>query len=264
MSVSQARNTRKRALRFMSAPRARFIKATKEIEDFLYWVVDCAIRLDYAVRDIAKSRRRSGSNDDKTRREIAIGADARRRIFTYYRLMTEMALSRAMDSYLVYLSELLSMIFRAKPETLRSSEQVTLDFVLSQSSRAELIAALIDKKVNQLSYQGMRDLSTFLSKRLNFDLFKDKRSLEHAILLVEMRNIIVHARGIVNNTFVQRVSKPPVEVGERISLSIFDLKNHMRFLSESVSEIEERAHRKFAIKLPYKVPRPARKTGARK
>ena len=46
----------------------------------------------------------------------------------FYRLMTEMALCRAVDSYLTYLTELLSLIFRANLESLRSAEEVKLDF----------------------------------------------------------------------------------------------------------------------------------------
>jgi len=100
----------------------------------------------------------------------------------------------------------------------------------------------------------MRDLTQYLSKRLGFELFPDADSLNRAILLVEIRNVIVHARGIVNDTFIQRVTKPPVSRGKRITLSINDVQGHIEFLADSVSDIEARAHDKFGIKLPYRVP----------
>ncbi len=264
MDSAQAETVGKGFPLFMSAPRARFIKSFDEIESFLNWLVRSAIELDDAIRSIAKSDRRSGRRDYKTRRGLAIGAGARRKIFTYYKLLTEMALTRAIDSYLVYIAELLSMVFRAKPEALRSNEQITVDFVLSQSTRADLITALADRKVNQLAYQGMRELSKYLSTHLEFELFTDNASLERAILLIEIRNVIVHARGVVNHTFVRRVTAPPVELGKRIKLTINDVMGHMRFLSESVSDIEVRASKTFAIKLPYKVPRRANRMAAKR
>jgi len=237
----------------MSAPRSRYAKAAAEITAFLSWIVISAIDLDDAVRQIAKSKRRSGQSDERVRREVIVGAGAHGKIRVYYRLMTEMAFCRAVDSYLVYLTELLLLIFRARPESLRSGEEVKLDFVLAHSSRPALIQAIIERKVNQLSYQGMRDLGQFLSKRLGFDLFQDKVSLERAILLVEIRNLIVHGRGIVNDTFIKRVSEPPAPRGKQIRLTIHEVESHIRFLSESVSDIEARAHETFGIKLPYKI-----------
>jgi len=230
------------------------MKASAEITQFLKWVVVSALELDDAVRDIAKSKRLAGRTDESLRRDLAVGAGAFRKIGLFYRLMTEMALSRVVDSYLTYLTELLSLIFRASPASLRSGEEVKLDFVLAHATRASLIKAIIDRKVNQLSYQGMRSLSLFLSKRLGFDLFQDKQSLERAVLLVEMRNLIVHTRGIVNDTFIQRVARPPVPRGKLIRFSITDVEAAITFLADSVSDIEGRAHDKFGIRLPHKVP----------
>lgn len=255
MPIGKARHARQAALLFMSAPRSRYMKASAEIAQFLHWVLVSAINLDAAVRDIAKAKHRLGHRDESLRRELVVGAGASRRIGVFYRLMTEMALCRAVDSYLTYLTELLSLIFRARPESLRSGEEVRLDFVLAHSTRAGLIRAIIDRKVNQLSYQGTRDLAQFLSRKLGFELFQDDESLERAVLLVELRNLIVHARGIVNDIFVRRVTKPPVPSGKKIRLTMSDVQAHIEFLDDSVSNIEGRAHDRFGIKLPYKVPR---------
>lgn len=248
-------------LALMSAPRARHMKATAQIDHFLRWVVTSVIELDYAVTEIAKSEVRSGRADrSHVKRELAVGAGASRKLRVFYRLITEMTLCRAVDSYLTYLTELLWLIFRARPESLRSAQQVRLDFVLAHATRAGLLKAIIDREVNRLSYQGMRDLADFLSTNLGFDLFDEYGSMEQAILVVEIRNIIVHARGTVNETFIQRVSKPPVSSGKRIRLSINDVQEHIRFLAGAVAAAERRAHEKFGIKLPYRVPKPPAST----
>ena len=262
MPTAKASDGEGARLLFMSAPRSRHMKVSAEITDFLDWVVVSVIDLDDAVRAIAKSERRSGRTDEgRLKRELAVGAGASRKISVFYRVMTEMTLCRAVDSYLTYLTELLCMIFRASPDSLRSSEEVKLDFVLAHSTRAGLIKAITDRKVNQLSYHGMRDLARFLSRRLGFELFQDHKSLERAVLLVEIRNLIVHARGIVNDTFIQRVAKPPTPRGRQIRLSINDVREYVEFLNDSVADIEGRAHGKFRVKLPYRVPTRSDATG---
>jgi hypothetical protein len=94
----------------------------------------------------------------------------------------------------------------------------------------------------------------FLSRKLGFDLFQDRKTLERAVVLLEIRNVIVRARGIVNDTFIQRVTDPPVPLGNQVTFSINEVRDHLAFLDSSVSEIEGRAHSKFGIKLPYKIP----------
>ncbi|HWY46435.1 MAG TPA: hypothetical protein VNX70_03570 [Bryobacteraceae bacterium] len=230
------------------------MKENGKMTQLLDFVVVSAIELDEAVRHIAKLERRSGRADESRRsKELIVGAGASRKLSIFYSLLTEMSLCRVVDSFLTYLTELLSLIFASRPETLRSGDQVRLDFVLAHPTRAALIKAIIDRQVNQLSYQGMNELAQFLSNRLGFRLFPTDVALQRAILVIEIRNLIVHARGIANDTFLQRVPKSSISAGSRIKLTIQDIRNHMAFLAQSVADIESRAHNKFGVKLPYKV-----------
>jgi hypothetical protein len=188
------------------------------------------------------------------KRELVVGAGASRKLWVYYCLITEMSLCRAVDNYLTYLTDLLSLVFRTRPESLRSGEEVSLDFVLAHNTRAGLIKALVDRKVNQLSFQGMRSLSEYLFKKLGFALFQNQEDLDRAILLVEMRNLIVHGRGIVNETFTRRVTSSSFSRGKKFTFSISVVQGHIGFLTCSVADIEFRAHKKFGVRLPYRIP----------
>jgi hypothetical protein len=242
---------------YMSAPRARYLKEHAKITRFLQFIVASTIDLDDAVREVVKLRRRSGHILESPRpKELVLGAGATRKLSIFYSLLTEMALCCTVDNFFTYLTELLSLVFSSRPETLRSGDQVRLDFVLAHRTRASPIKAIVDRQVNQLSYQGMEDLAQFLSKRLKFKLFPDDVSLNRAILLVETRNIIVHARGIANDTFLRRVASSPVSPHSRIRLTIRDVESHSEFLAKSVANIEGQAHDQFGVKLPYKVPTP--------
>lgn len=165
-------------------------------------------------------------------------------------LASEMALCRVVDNYLTYVTDLLGLIFAARPETLKSSESVTLEFVLTYPTTPQLIRAIVRKKVDQLSYQGMKDLMDFCSKRLQFPLLKSQEDIAKAVKLIETRNIIVHNRGIVNETFLRRVPDPGFAKGHQVKLEWPDILAYANFLSHIVHEHEYGARQKFGIAQP--------------
>ena len=125
MAATKANDSKGDTLAFMSAPRSRYMKASAELTQFLNWLVTTAIHLDSAVRTIVKVERRAGHIDEnRHRRELRVGAGASGKTKVFYRMITEMALCRAVDNYLSYLTELLFLIFRASPESLRSIEKL--------------------------------------------------------------------------------------------------------------------------------------------
>jgi hypothetical protein len=79
-----------------------------------------------------------------------------------------------------------------------------------------LIAAIVEKKVNELSYHGMKDVTEFFEKKLGLQLFTDRDDLFKAALHVDIRNLITHNRGIVNRIFQQRQPTFPAELGTSI------------------------------------------------
>lgn len=165
-------------------------------------------------------------------------------------LICEMAVCRVVDNYVTYVSELLGLIFSTRPETLKSSEEVTLEFVLTHRTTPQLINAIVRRKVDQLSYQGMKELLDFCSKRLKFPLFREQDDLIKAILLVEIRNIIAHNRGLVNDTFLRRVRDSGLTKGHQIKLQWQEVLNYANFLSNSVATLEHEARKKFEIPQP--------------
>ena len=162
-------------------------------------------------------------------------------------MLLEMMLSRAAENFLAYMTELLAVVFRARPETLRSSETVRLDTVLKHATMEELVHELAERRVNQLSYQGMRDLSAYLSDRLAFELFPKPEHLERAVRIVESRNLIVHNRGLVNELFLSRVPGVSAKVGERLDLDSNQIFDDLEFIALLVYEADARAIKKFKL-----------------
>lgn len=93
-----------------------------------------------------------GERYGKTLKE---GAGAARALQTYRQLILQMMLCRAVDSFLTYISELLALTYRTKPEMLKSGETVRLDVILQYQAMEDLVSALVERRVSQLSFQGV-------------------------------------------------------------------------------------------------------------
>jgi hypothetical protein len=96
----------------------------------------------------------------------------------------------------------------------------------------------------------MKELLDFCSRRLKFPLFREKEDLAKAILLIEIRNIIVHNRGLVNEIFLRRISDSEFTNGHQIKLEWQEVLNYANFLSSSVGDLENEARKKFEISQP--------------
>lgn len=240
----------------MTHARARYLKEQNRIAVLLRWYIESAIDLDDAVRNLTKLKRQVANNEDSGMRpkELYLGAGAVRKIASahQYQLMSEMTLCRVVDNYLCYITDLLGLLFKSRPDCLKSSEEVTLEFVLTHKTRSRLIHAIVDRQVDKLSRRGMRDLNDYTTRRLGLPLFSGDSQLSRAVELVETRNLIVHARGIVDEVFLSRIGNPQRELGSRLSFSFSSVIDHAGFMAECVSELEQRAHDKFDFSMPIR------------
>jgi hypothetical protein len=164
-------------------------------------------------------------------------------------LIAELLISRMVDNFLAYIGDLLNLIFRTRPETLRSAEKEQLDFILQFSSMEELIHALAEKRVERLAF-STQELFSYFEEKLGFVLFEVEDTKEKAVRIIETRNIIVHNRSIVSSTFKKRVPNHPANLGDRLNLTMLDMREYDAFLMHAVFDIDRRTVAKF--KLPYR------------
>jgi hypothetical protein len=182
------------------------------------------------------------------------GVGALKTLREFRQLILQAMVCRGVDNFLTYISQLLSLIFRTKPETLRSNDQIKVDFALQHTTMNDLVDALAEKKVTDLSYSGMRQLADYIRDRLGLELFADESALERAIFLIEVRNLITHNRSVVNDTFLNklRASKEPVgKIGETLNLEVDSVFDGITFLADTVGQIDWRAASKFGLPQPH-------------
>ena len=168
-------------------------------------------------------------------------------ISPYFPLLCEMELCRAVDGYLLYIAELLSLIYEKHPNTLKSDDKITFQFVLQHQTMEELIRALVEHRVHQLAYKGMRELNAYIVKGLGLELYGMDEQMDNAIRIIETRNLLVHNGGVVNGIFKQRLPNSPATVGERITVHAQEVALDIATLAGLATVIDERAVAKFSL-----------------
>lgn len=225
-------------------PASRFFTAYDDLTGFIVFVTQLVKRADDVRRLAHKALVDTGyENADAPFPEDRVGEQLRPHVQLIYQTLV----SRGVDNYLSYVSDLLFVLFKSRPETLRSGREVRLDMVLAYETREELIEALAEQEVDRLAYAGMRDLAKVLRDTLGFSLFHDEAQLDRAVRIVEDRNLVVHNRAVVNRKYVARVQAPGPPIGRALRLNSEGVFDDLEFLASSVTSIDKRAAKKWRI-----------------
>jgi hypothetical protein len=213
-----------------SAPLASFLNDLDRSYSTLAFLIDVGDRIDRLVRKLPNWAEKTPFKD-----ALDELLDP---------LLLELFFSRSVDSFLTFLSEVVGSIFRAKPETLRSAEQVRVDDVLRYASMDDLIDYLAKRRVDRLAYQGVAELTQSLADRPGLELFGEGDQLNQAVRIVAMRNLFVHNRGIINETYLHQVAGAGV-VGDRIKIE--DFHGDLAFLARTSMTVDAKARAKFGL-----------------
>ncbi|NEX94649.1 hypothetical protein [Caulobacter sp. 17J65-9] len=111
----------------------------------------------------------------------------------------------ATNSFLCYYSEIIQAAINKRPELLKSSQTIRLDEVLAFKRYSDIVSYLVDKRINSLSYGGILQMEEYMRDRLGIETFKDDDQKHLLLIFIELRNILTHNRGVVNDLFLSRV-----------------------------------------------------------
>lgn len=185
----------------------QFLSAYRETIDF-FFTVQLAHRADYVSLTAAQALI-GGEKDDeeKARLQERIENSGRvaKRLANFSEIISRNILTNFADSFLWYISNIIQQSIKKRPELIKSGESVRVDEIFNYSSRRDLINYLIDRKINSLSYGGLKQIEKYLAESLNIELFNAERDRNLLRIFIEVRNIHAHNRGVVNKIFLDRV-----------------------------------------------------------
>ena len=138
-------------------------------------------------------------------------------------LIVDLVLCRAVDNFLAYVSDILTMMYKTTPGGRKPANFP----------------------------RGLSKQDEYLKERLGFALFENSGAVQHAVRIVETRNLFTHNRGIISTHFVKQVPGFAGHVGQTIQVPIPAGAEDLVFLQKSVQDIDFRATRKLNLPKPF-------------
>lgn len=165
--------------------------------------------------------------------------------------VNQIMLSRAVESFDLYITTILRDIFLSKPELLKSKETIDIATIIEAGDYQNLIWQLVEQKVHNLSYKPLSELRTFIESRTGLDLFPNMEAFETTIIASEVRNLIAHNNCIINDIFKARIKSisMPLQTSSTGRIEIDDtwLRRTSYALDNIVFRFDELAAKKFKL-----------------
>ncbi len=155
------------------------------------------------------------------------------------KILTQILYSSCADNFETYLSDLLYEIYLAKPETLKSNQEVTIKEVLECTDMQEFVVYWSKKKLSKLQRGSVKG---FLSENKQIDKLQviNEVTQEKIEGILQIRHLYAHRNGIVDEKFL-KYHPATFSLNDEHKLSISEMVNHLTFLVDCVVSIDNKA-----------------------
>lgn len=161
--------------------------------------------------------------------------------------LVEMFLTRLVDNFQVFVVDIIRAVLHEKPEILKSrQQQVSVEYVLEFDSVEDLVQDLIEGKVNNLAYEGFRDLQEWCDGK-GIPLLVPDDETAQIESLIALRNLIVHNRCIVDAKYLRTVGSSELEIGDRVEFDLDPVLEGLDLLNTIVNTTDAAVCGKFGV-----------------
>lgn len=166
--------------------------------------------------------------------------------------VNQILLSRAIESFNLYITKSLRDIFLSRPEMLKSEEKIDITTIIESQDYQEILLKIVERKVHELSYKSLHELRKFIFGRTGIELFESEQDFHTAILASEIRNLIAHNDCVANDVFKAKTKSvntlPSISDEGRVLIDDDWLRKASYTLDRVVFRFDELAAEKFALK----------------
>jgi hypothetical protein len=163
-------------------------------------------------------------------------------------LNLQVQLTRAVGSFLSYLTEIISLLLYSDPSLLSATDRALYDEFQGCPDQKERLRDLIEKRMAALSYGGMDDIQKAVEKQLDFRLFEDSEKMHEVTRAIAERNLIIHSRAVADAKFLRRMAgHTTLKHGEPLVLEQAEVSTQLQVLRVAVADIDARVGTRFAL-----------------
>ena len=160
------------------------------------------------------------------------------------RILLRILFSSCADNFETYLSDLLFEIYLAKPETLKSNEQISVKEVLDCLDMDEFITNFARKKISKLQRGSVRG---FIEENKQISALTvitptDQIEIER---ILQIRHLYAHRNGIIDEKFRQFF--PDTKLGELFQMNISKIAEKLTILASIVRTVDNIAIEKYSL-----------------
>jgi hypothetical protein len=187
---------------------SRFLNEYHSNLDYFFFVIKLVANADEARAVASKALLKLETDPDKRANYEASVANpdaTLKQLQKHSTILSRNLTNGIVNAFQRYFSSIINSAALRRPEIISSSQMIRIDEVLRFTRHKDLVAFIIDRKINDLSYGGLSEMEKYFDDRLGVQMFHDDRQRNLLRLFVEVRNINVHNGGIVNDLFASRV-----------------------------------------------------------
>lgn len=149
-----------------------------------------------------------------------------------YLLNSENAYKNLVSILEDYVKDIMQYLFTKFPQHLfLKKEKIELSKLIEFQTLEELRERVIKEKVISLSYNNLADMVKYIEKEFSVAFNFKELVYELLVEITNVRNILVHNKGLINERFLANVSDEKYSLGARVSIPI-----------ESIHETAEAFH----------------------
>lgn len=119
--------------------------------------------------------------------------------------------------------------------------------MLDADSLDEFIHSFTARRVDQLGRKSLSELIVYLNERHGFSVNTENEAFSQSKELFQVRHIIVHNGRRVSHSFLNRIDRDDLEVGQEFPLSMEYVTSRTTCLATLAKEIDDQAIDKFDL-----------------
>ena len=152
---------------------------------------------------------------------------------------------RVVDNFLNYVSSLLFEIYVKKPIVLRSNETVDFSTLIDCDSMQSLVKTLAEIKTSKLVYKSYDDVRRYFVDSLGVKLSNEND--KEIVYAIELRNIIVHNRCIVDKRFIRKTKEKISLLNKKYDINLGLYEKFENILLSKVIELDSVSRKHLKI-----------------